>query len=138
LADKIAPKLNERDIGPSKTPATMGQEELGALRSSKSIISVSLHPELLPILNTEELMRLHTEFDAAKLHTPEITESMLTALLTPSFTRLVEEVSHETESGLVISNTENIQWLKPVVNSSRNEWKKPDFVVAHPSMLIPR
>jgi hypothetical protein len=63
---------------------------------------------------------------------------LLTALLTPSFTRLVEEVAHETESGLVISNTENIQWLKPVVNSPRNEWKKPDFVMAHPSVLIPR
>jgi hypothetical protein len=74
------------------------------------------------------------------LHTPKIAEAVLTALLTPSFTRLVEEVAHETESGLVISNTENIQWLKPLLNSPRNEWKKPDFVVTHPSvlMLIPR
>ena len=91
-------------------------------------------------LARDALAQLQEDFDAAKSFTPEISplEAAVTALLTPSITSLVQEVASETQSGLVLSNTEYIQWLPPSANSPKNEWKKPDLLTAHPAMLVTR
>jgi hypothetical protein len=140
LADELARKLKTRDSGPYKTAATRGREELAALRYLKAITPAPLDPTLPPILAPDALKQLQKDFEASKSFTPKISpaEVALTALLTPSITDIVQEVASDTQSGLVISNTEYIKWLPPLWNSPKNEWKKPDLITAHPAMLVTR
>jgi hypothetical protein len=124
---------------PSKTPATMGREQLAYLRLMEAITPASLDPTLPPILTSDALMQLHVDFDtASKSSKISPSEAVLTALLTPSLARIVQEVANETQSGLAISNTEFIQWLAPTLYTPMREWKKPNLITAHPSMMISR
>ena len=140
LADELARKLRARNSGPTKTPATRGREELTSLRFSKSITRALLDPRLPPVLAPDALKQLQEDFEASKSFTPKISpaEAVVTALLTPSIMGIVREVADETQSGLVLSNTEYIQWLPPSAYSPKNEWRKPDLLTAHPAMLITR
>jgi hypothetical protein len=132
---EVARKLKPRDSGPTKTPASRGKEQLRNLRSAKAITPAYLDPSSPPILSPDTLKQLHEDLASASISP---TEAVLTALLTPSITLIVQEVANETQSGLVLSNTEYIKWLPPWSNSDHNEWKKPDLITAHPAMLISR
>ena len=137
LADRIVKRLKVEN-GPTKTASTRGREEIETLHFANSITQASLDPNLPPILTTDALARLHDDFDAALRLQPKInpSEAAVTALLTPVLTGLVQEITDETHSGLVLSNTEYIQWLPPTNIATQKEYRKPDLLTAHPAMLV--
>lgn len=138
LAEKLSKILNQK--GPTKTAATRGREELASLRFTDSVTKVTLDHTSQPILSEEAFNKLQTDFDASDRFIPKISprEAALSALITPTVASIVDEVARETLSGLVLSNTEYIQWLPPSVTAPPNEWKKPDLLTAYPAVLISR
>ena len=118
-------------VEPTESAATRGERLLEALQLSGFYSNSPPYPSGPDsagpsILSSTELDQLKETVTSVQPST--LKEAALTALLSPKIAAALKE----TNSGLVLSNSESIQWLPANPNEALKNKRKPDLFTAHP------